>query len=96
LNLPPPLHRWDLSPTEAVALQRGLAGRVDLTWDGRVVTRVAGVDVAFDRGEQRLFAGVVVLSYPGLDVPPYGAVGGAAGTAWEGRRRRRRRSSVTR
>lgn len=68
MHLPPSLHRWDLSPTEAVALQRALAERVDLTWDGRIVERVAGVDVAFDRQEQRLFAGVVVLSYPALTV----------------------------
>jgi len=68
MHLPPPLHPWNLSPTEAVALQRALAGRVDLTWDGRAVARVAGVDVAFDRDEQRLFAGVVVLSYPALTV----------------------------
>ncbi|HEX9592571.1 MAG TPA: endonuclease V [bacterium] len=68
MNLPPPLHPWDLAPSEAVALQRALAGRVHLTWDGRAVERVAGVDVAFDRQEQRLFAGVVVLSYPSLTV----------------------------
>jgi deoxyribonuclease V len=68
VNVPPPLHRWDASPAYAVALQRELAARVDLTWDGRLVERVAGVDVAFDRHEQRLFAGVVVLSYPALTV----------------------------
>ena len=66
MQLPPPLHRWDVSPTEAVALQRTLAGRVDLHWDGRAVKRVAGVDVAVDRRGQRLFAGVVVLDCPAL------------------------------
>jgi deoxyribonuclease V len=68
VNLRPPLHPWNLTPREAVALQRELAGRVELTWDGRAVERVAGVDVAVDRDEQRLFAGVVVLSHPALAV----------------------------
>ena len=68
MNLPPPLHPWNVNPSEAVALQRELGRRVELTWDGRVVERVAGVDVAFDRDGARLFAGIAVLSYPALTV----------------------------
>jgi deoxyribonuclease V len=56
-----PLHSWDLTPTEAVALQRELAGRVDdrspLThWDV-----VAGADVSYNRFSNIFYAGVVVL-----------------------------------
>jgi deoxyribonuclease V len=59
-----PLHRWDLSQTEAVALQRELAGRVDVRtpltrWD-----LVAGADVSYNRFSSAFYAGVVVLRAP--------------------------------
>ncbi len=63
-------HPWDLSPTEAIALQRELAARV--VCKGIVAERdvrfVAGCDVAFDRANRRAAAAVVVLAYPSLDV----------------------------
>lgn len=68
MRLPPPLHSWEVAPSEAVALQRELAGRVDLSWDDRPVERVAGVDVSFDRFAPNLYAAAVVLSFPRLEV----------------------------
>src|SRR5690606_7370647 len=63
-----PLHGWDLTPKEAVALQRVLCDRVE-TRDriGRVRT-VAGVDVGFEEGGAVTRAAVVVLDFPGLNV----------------------------
>jgi len=60
-----PLHRWDLTPKEAIRLQRKLADRVILTWDGRNVSSVAGIDVSVKAGRAR--AAIVVLSYPDLE-----------------------------
>jgi len=61
-------HPWPASPKEAVALQRKLASRVSLRrYAGPMVT-VAGVDVSFTRGDERVFGGVVVLRYPELVV----------------------------
>lgn len=64
------LHPWDLSPKEAVRLQRELAPRVvregDLPQDQ--VRFVAGADVAFDRPNDRAVAAVVVLAFPSLEV----------------------------
>jgi deoxyribonuclease V len=62
--------RWDVTPAEARALQRSLAGRVlargDL--DEGAVRFVAGVDVsAGPRGSNDGRAAVVVLAYPGLE-----------------------------
>ena len=61
-------HRWDLSPSEARALQRELAARVieETTFDPAAVRTVAGVDVSI-RGDMAR-AAVVVLRL--LDLEP--------------------------
>lgn len=66
----PPLHRWDLTPQEAIALQRELALRViqrDVVGT-RDVRRVAGVDVSYDRATDRCHAAVAVLDAVTLDL----------------------------
>ena len=59
-------HPWNLTPSEAVSLQRELAQYV--IRDDRLgeVGSVAGVDVGFEGGEAR--AAVAVLSFPSLDL----------------------------
>lgn len=47
MNSPRPLHKWHLSPKQAIALQRRLAARVRETPLRRPVRYVAGVDAAF-------------------------------------------------
>ncbi len=62
------LHPWDLTPSEAVALQRELAGQV--VTENRVarpVRRVAGVDVSYEKQGELFFAAVVLLSFPDLE-----------------------------
>ncbi len=63
-----PLHEWDLSPSDAIALQRELSAR--LVSDRRLclggVGAVAGVDVSVKAGITR--AAIVVMSYPDLTV----------------------------
>ena len=58
------LHAWNLSPKEAIRLQRELSHRLLLSWASREVTSVAGVDVSVKAGRAR--AAIVALSYPGL------------------------------
>ncbi len=60
-------HPWNLSPTEAVALQRSLRERIVV--DDRLgpVQRVAGVDVGFEDGGRITRAAVAVLAYPALE-----------------------------
>jgi deoxyribonuclease V len=61
------LHAWDVSPTEAVVLQRELAPLV-LRSDGPEDARlIAGIDVSFPPGGITR-AAAVVLSYPDLVV----------------------------
>jgi deoxyribonuclease V len=59
------LHRWDLSPKEAIRLQLELSRRLILSWDGRSIGSVAGVDVSVKDGLTR--AAIVVLSFPALE-----------------------------
>ncbi|MCU0498785.1 MAG: deoxyribonuclease V [Anaerolineae bacterium] len=59
-------HRWDVSPAEAIAIQRQLAGETitDRPLAVNEIKRVAGVDVSVQEGESQ--AAVVVLSFPEL------------------------------
>lgn len=59
-------HVWDVSPKEAVALQRELASRIDLHDCRDHIELVAGVDVGIRGGLAR--AAVVVLTLPQLEV----------------------------
>jgi deoxyribonuclease V len=54
-------HSFDLSIPEARALQEKLRSRVREVELPRVLRRVAGADVSYERGSPRLFAAVVVL-----------------------------------
>lgn len=60
MKLPAALHRWDVSPKRAVALQRELAGRVlEIPLPG-TPRYIAGADMAFTADGLRCVAGVVV------------------------------------
>ena len=58
-------HPWDLSPSEAVALQKQLAAQVIRENRLGPVKTVAGVDASYRDGLAG--AAVVVLSYPELE-----------------------------
>ena len=58
------LHAWDLEAKQAIATQAELRDRLILSWDGREITTVGGVDVGFEGDQAR--AAIVVLSYPKL------------------------------
>ncbi|MBI5287344.1 MAG: deoxyribonuclease V [Chloroflexi bacterium] len=64
------LHPWDLSPSEAMALQRELAARVVRRGSvpERAVKLIAGADCAFDKPRGRAVGAVVVLAWPSLEV----------------------------
>ena len=61
-------HPWHLSPRDAAALQRELAGRVE-TGDRLpgTIHSVAGVDVGFEEDGRITRAAVAVLGFPGLE-----------------------------
>lgn len=63
-----PLHRWKLSPCEAVALQEELRGRVVREDRLGAVRTVLGLDVHFGPREETARAAVALLSFPALDL----------------------------
>ncbi len=60
------LHPWNLTPREAIQLQKQLKKRIKTDLILRKVQRVAGVDVAYIRKSKESVATAVVLSYPQL------------------------------
>lgn len=62
------LHDWNLTPTEAVALQRELAARVKAGPTLERCDLIAGADVSYRRFSNTMYAGVVVLRMADLTV----------------------------
>jgi len=61
----PVLHKWDLSPAEAIAVQHDLCARLVTCNQLGEVHTVAGVDISTAGGRAR--AAIVVLSFPQLE-----------------------------
>ncbi len=62
------LHSWDITPIEAIALQRELASRiVEKTPAGFSPRLIAAADISYNRFSTRFFAAIVVLSVPKLE-----------------------------
>lgn len=69
------LHAWDVTPTVAISIQETLRGRVVLRDESpRAFRTVAGMDVSYHRRSPWLFAAVVVLRLPDLEVVDRAAV----------------------
>ncbi|GCE47450.1 endonuclease V [Thermosporothrix hazakensis] len=62
------LHKWNLTPEEAIALQRELAQRVILQDHVGDVRFIAGVDMAIRKETEMARAAIVLLSYPELEI----------------------------
>lgn len=63
-----PLHRWDLTPREAIALQQELRTRVRLESLNHEIETIGGADVSFNKFSETIYAGIVVLSLPDLQI----------------------------
>jgi deoxyribonuclease V len=61
-------HSWNLTPQEAIALQKELRHHILIADRLGSVHRVAGVDVGFEDTGNTTRAAVVVLSYPRLEL----------------------------
>jgi deoxyribonuclease V len=62
------LHEWDLTPREAVELQKKLRERVRITPLKEKVETVAGADISFNKFDPTIYTGIVVLRLPTLEV----------------------------
>ncbi|HET9531966.1 MAG TPA: deoxyribonuclease V [Blastocatellia bacterium] len=68
------LHDWRVSPTEAVQIQKRLRGQVRLQPLEAPVSLVAGCDISFNKFSDMVYAGIVVLRLPALEVADHAAV----------------------
>jgi len=70
------MHQWDVTPSEAIRIQRRLADSVREEEGPGTVELVAGADVSYERHAERFYAGVVVCRLPEMEVVETGrAVG---------------------
>ena len=61
-------HGWPATPREAVQLQQELRGQVRLTPLTKPVETIAGADISFNKFSSTVYAGIVVLRLPSLEV----------------------------
>ena len=63
---PPLTHPWDVTPSEAIAIQKQLAPQVERQNRFKDIKLIAGVDAGFPKDTAR--AAIAVLTYPALQV----------------------------
>jgi deoxyribonuclease V len=68
VSMPAPSPSWPATASEAIALQKELAPRVETIDRLGEVRIIAGIDVAFPGGGEVTRAAIVAMSYPGLEV----------------------------
>ncbi|GAB2775447.1 endonuclease V [Rhabdobacter roseus] len=61
------LHPWDMSPAEAVALQQELRELIQIQPLTQPATTIAGCDISFNKFEETVYAGIVVLRLDTLE-----------------------------
>lgn len=69
-----PLHSWNLTPTEAIALQKQLRSEINLQNLSQKVAFIGGADISFNKFSEIVYAGIVVLRYPSLELYAHSAV----------------------
>lgn len=62
------LHDWTLTPREAVELQKELRADVQVAPLARSIKTIAGADISFNKFSKTVYAGLVVLAVPSLEV----------------------------
>ena len=63
----PPLHSWNVTPAEAVALQKQLRQQIRIQPLSTEPTTIAGCDISFNKYEETVYAGIVVLRLDTLE-----------------------------
>jgi deoxyribonuclease V len=62
------LHDWKMTPREAVELQKSLRERVRLQPLEKRIETIAGADISFNKFSPVVYAGLVVMRLPSLEV----------------------------
>jgi deoxyribonuclease V len=62
------LHKWDVTVQEAIAIQKKLADRCVFSCRIPQLVRIAGADISYNKNTNILYAVVIVLSYPAMEI----------------------------
>ena len=62
------LHKWNVSYSKAIELQKKLAGEVQFRLIKTPPKLIAGLDCAFSTDGQRIIACVILLRWPDLEI----------------------------
>jgi deoxyribonuclease V len=63
-----PHHSWDVTPEEAIQIQKELRGRLSLRPPRNPPQTVGAGDVAYSRTDDRIYASFLLFSYPDLEL----------------------------
>lgn len=63
-----PLHPWNVTPTEAIAWQKALQDQILIMPLDDAPKTIAGCDISFNKYEETVYAGIVVLRLDTLEV----------------------------
>ena len=61
------LHPWNLTPADAIKLQQELRTKIRLQAPDKPIRTVAGADISFNKDEETIYVGLVVLRLPTLE-----------------------------
>lgn len=62
----PPEEYESLSPAQAIELQKQLRNQINLAPLTKPIQTIAGADISFNKYEETVYAGIIVLSFPNL------------------------------
>lgn len=68
------IHPWDLTPAEAVALQKELREKITLRPLPLPIRYVAGTDLSYNKHSEAFYSGIVVLDYQTMEVAAHSTV----------------------
>jgi deoxyribonuclease V len=60
------LHSWEVSPQEAIKIQKDLKSNISLKKSFSKIDKVAGADVSYYKN--KMIAGIVILKFPQLEI----------------------------
>lgn len=62
------LHLWDISPEEAIEIQKTLRGKVIIENKFKDIKYIAGADVSYCRESSSGYAAVIIMTFPDLEI----------------------------
>ncbi|RKY88076.1 deoxyribonuclease V [candidate division KSB1 bacterium] len=62
------IHRWNLTPKEAISLQKNLKKKLIFNFKEKTIRKIGGTDVSYSKKTNKLYAAIIIFSYPDLQI----------------------------